>query len=252
MFSVVQAGYTAAWQNLAFDEALVRAGPDRPTVWLWRNRRCVVLGRGQRAEREVDLAACSAAGVPVLRRGSGGGTVYHDEGNLNITLAAPRDRDAFAVLGAVLVNALAAQGLTARLGRRGVFLGSEKLCGFAALRTATGVLAHASMLCSTPPGPVSRYLAGAPTDPGPLDSERSPVTSLVAHGATARPERFVLAAMAEEFGSPRHRAASEPERRQQALLAYRRYGFGPWHLTGQQNATKEKVWTPTPEWTCTG
>src|SRR5262249_757521 len=75
--------------NLALEEALARAGTPRPVLRIWQNAACVVIGRAQRPEREVNLAACAANGVPVLRRASGGGTVYQDLGNLNISLAVP-------------------------------------------------------------------------------------------------------------------------------------------------------------------
>src|SRR5512146_1431333 len=76
-------------RNLALEEALVRAVPPAPLLRIWQNEPCVVLGRGQQPGREADLAACAACGVPVLRRASGGGAVYHDLGNLNITVAVP-------------------------------------------------------------------------------------------------------------------------------------------------------------------
>src|SRR6266536_4798930 len=75
--------------NLALEEALVRAVPLRPLLRIWQNGACVVIGRGQRVSREANMAACARVGVPVLRRASGGGTVYHDLGNLNISLAVP-------------------------------------------------------------------------------------------------------------------------------------------------------------------
>lgn len=49
----------------------------------------VVLGFGNRAEEEVNLAACAAAGVPVGRRISGGGTVVLGPGCLAYTLVLP-------------------------------------------------------------------------------------------------------------------------------------------------------------------
>jgi len=79
--------------NLALEEALLRLhGQSRyhATVRFWRNPRSVVLGRGQRAEDEVNLVYCGEHGITVCRRMSGGGTVYHDEGNLNVSLLVPR------------------------------------------------------------------------------------------------------------------------------------------------------------------
>src|SRR6516165_10781626 len=45
---------------LALEEALVRAVPPAPVLRIWQNDACVVLGRGQRLEREVNLAAATA------------------------------------------------------------------------------------------------------------------------------------------------------------------------------------------------
>ncbi|MDW7711530.1 MAG: hypothetical protein SCH98_13760 [Deferrisomatales bacterium] len=47
----------------------------------------VVLGRGSRAESEVDAAACEADGVPLLRRRGGGGAVVLGPGCLVASLA---------------------------------------------------------------------------------------------------------------------------------------------------------------------
>src|SRR5947207_14044583 len=68
--------------NLALEEALARAGPPSPLLRIWQNESCVVIGRAQRAAREVNLAACAAGGVPVLRPASGGGTAVPDQANL--------------------------------------------------------------------------------------------------------------------------------------------------------------------------
>ncbi len=53
---------------------------------VWRNDRCVVLGRFLKPEEEVRLHAAAEMGIPVLKRISGGGAVYQDLGNLNYSL----------------------------------------------------------------------------------------------------------------------------------------------------------------------
>src|SRR5262249_4638175 len=137
--------------NLALEEALARAGPPSPLLPVWQNESCVGIRRGQRAAREVDLAACAASGVPVLRRASGGGTVFQDLGNLNISLAVPGRAPGLAADLADLVAAvIAGLGLMTRAAERGVFVGPAKVSGLASHVTRDGSLAHATLLVTTP------------------------------------------------------------------------------------------------------
>ena len=153
---------------LALDEALVRAGPARPILRPWVNPPAVVVGRHQDVGREVALRACAEDGVPVLRRASGGGTVYHDLGTLNVALVLPgRRTDAVDHLAALLLRVLHELGLPVERRSRGLFVGPVKLAGFAGLQTRPGTLAHASVLVATDPAAVGRYLAPAPGRPAP-------------------------------------------------------------------------------------
>ncbi|KAF0297303.1 Lipoyltransferase 1, mitochondrial [Amphibalanus amphitrite] len=61
-------------------------------LMVWRNAPCVVIGRHQNPWREVDTHHLHAAGMPLARRNSGGGTVYHDLGNLNLTFFSAREQ----------------------------------------------------------------------------------------------------------------------------------------------------------------
>lgn len=227
-------------ENLAFDEALLRVDPPAPVLWLWRNPLCVVVGRGQRIAREVRIEECARDGVPVLRRASGGGTVFHDPGNLNVTLVLPGPADRpLEMLGKVMSAAVDQLGLVPRLGDRGLFVDDAKLCGFAVFRTRTGLLAHSTLLVDTDASRVGAYLTSAPADPRPLDSHRSPVASLAEHGL--RPglpavTAAVRAAAGQLLGTlvPRPPSALELER-QRALL-HTRYRYPPWHADGAQRA----------------
>jgi lipoate-protein ligase A len=78
-------------ENLALDEALLDAAEageiDSGVLRVWESPTpCVVLGRSSSAAVEVDLAACGQAGVPVLRRSSGGGTILAGPGCLMYAL----------------------------------------------------------------------------------------------------------------------------------------------------------------------
>lgn len=72
--------------NLALEEYLLKhldLGDD--VFYLWRNDPCVVIGRNQNPFNEIDLRYARQNDIPVLRRISGGGAVYHDLGNINFT-----------------------------------------------------------------------------------------------------------------------------------------------------------------------
>lgn len=85
------------FQNLALEDWMYHKlnWNDRPpTLLLWRNSPCVVIGRHQNPWLECRLSSIrtAAAGgvIAVARRNSGGGTVFHDMGNLNCTFFTTR------------------------------------------------------------------------------------------------------------------------------------------------------------------
>lgn len=243
--------------NLALEEALVRAIPPAPLLRIWQNEACLVLGRGQRLEREANVPACAAAGVPVLRRASGGGTVYHDLGNLNITLAVPgRMLGLAADLAALVAGVLRRLGLVPSATKRGVFTGPVKVSGLASQLTLGATLAHATLLVTTPASRIAALLAPTPPDAHPLDSSRSPVLPLceLACGIGVPAARhLVLAEAAERYGPLSPRPATVAEMGWQERLLALRYASGIWHATGHVPAdwTEEARWTRKPAVSCT-
>jgi lipoate---protein ligase len=71
-----------AFMNMAVDEAILRARaaetvPNTLRFYRWKPS-AVSIGKFQKIENEVNLDNCRKLGVDVVRRISGGGTVYHD------------------------------------------------------------------------------------------------------------------------------------------------------------------------------
>ena len=82
---VLNDGWDPYW-NLAIENHLLESVvPNEVTLMLWHNRRTVVIGRNQNPYSECDVEAIGADGGYVARRTTGGGAVYHDEGNLNFS-----------------------------------------------------------------------------------------------------------------------------------------------------------------------
>ncbi len=75
----------SAFMNMAIDEAILRqrvlgAVPNTLRFYRWKPS-AVSIGKFQKVENEVNLANCRKLGVDLVRRISGGGTVYHDAEN---------------------------------------------------------------------------------------------------------------------------------------------------------------------------
>ncbi|KAL1411272.1 hypothetical protein Q8F55_002223 [Vanrija albida] len=82
---------TNPWFNLSYEDWLLRNTPvSQPLLFIYRNEQCVVIGRNQNPWKETTPRQLLADGIPLVRRRSGGGTVYHDMGNTNFSIMLPR------------------------------------------------------------------------------------------------------------------------------------------------------------------
>jgi lipoate---protein ligase len=70
--------------NLAIEELLLKNSKEEYLI-LGINFPSVVIGKHQLTHREINTKFIIENDIPVIRRISGGGTVFHDKGNLNFT-----------------------------------------------------------------------------------------------------------------------------------------------------------------------
>jgi lipoate-protein ligase A len=157
-------------ENLALDEALLIAaeeGTGGELLRLWESPvLAVVVGSGGSVPIDVNLAACAADGVPVLRRASGGGTVLLGPGCLCFSLVLGYDHApglneipaSNRYILARIVNALNPT-VSARLeGTSDLALGGVKFSGNAQQRKRRFFLHHGTLLCGFTLAPITKYL----------------------------------------------------------------------------------------------
>ncbi|KAI9902086.1 hypothetical protein N3K66_003903 [Trichothecium roseum] len=197
--------------NLSLEHRLLQTShPDSTVLVLYVNRPTVVFGRNQNPWLEVNLAKLSAAGVSaagsrravgLLRRRSGGGTVFHDEGNVNFGVICPPaafDRDRHAEMVARALRRLGQP--TARVNERhdividvdgnGTLDGkgqasnkkeTRKVSGSAYKLTRLRSLHHGTCLVDSPNLGLISPLLRSPAEPyvkaRGVDSVRSPVAN---------------------------------------------------------------------------
>lgn len=125
---------TDPYFNLAAEEALLTLSCD-DTVIVWRNSPAVVIGRNQNAYAEFRRSYAEENGIKLVRRLTGGGAVFHDCGNINISFItnySGKGAD-YAEAAAPIVELLHSLGIDARAGgRNDVAAGGAKISGFAA------------------------------------------------------------------------------------------------------------------------
>ena len=138
--------------NQAFEEYVFeRVAPEATLIVLWRNAPAVVCGCYQNAFAEVDMLRAKEQDVKVIRRISGGGTVYHDLGNVNYSVIAPADGAVdYARFIAPVAEALNKLGIPAAMNRTcDIAVNGLKVSG-SAQKTAKGrVLHHGTLLYDT-------------------------------------------------------------------------------------------------------
>ncbi len=142
---------TDPYQNLAVEEYLFK-NSEEDIFMLWQNRPSVIIGKNQNAYAEVELAYAEEKGIDICRRITGGGAVYHDEGNLNYTFITNTGGEHtldYAYFARPIISALASFGVTATLsGRNDLECGGKKISGNAQAVSGGRILHHGTLLFS--------------------------------------------------------------------------------------------------------
>ena len=174
-----------AYFNLASEEYLLKQ-TDGYYFYLWINAPSVIVGVNQNAIEEVNLAYTEKAGVKVVRRLTGGGTVFHDNGNLCYTVIAPFNdtENAYKKFTAPVIEYLNSLGVKAEFsGRNDITVGGQKISGNAQTVYGNRIMHHGTLLFSSDMSGLSKALnpSKLKMQSKGIKSVRARVTNIVEH-----------------------------------------------------------------------
>ena len=156
---------TNPYWNVAVENWLV-SQPDTDCVvmHLWKNRRTVVIGQNQNPYAECNVDMLAADGGYVMRRTTGGGAVYHDDGNINFSFVAPYPLYDQQRQFEVIAEALRPFGLeTVISGRNDLLCSGRKFSGNAFSKGQHQRLHHGTILIKGNMDDLARYLKVKPS-----------------------------------------------------------------------------------------
>jgi lipoate-protein ligase A len=160
---------TNPYLNLATEDWIFNdMSCDSRVLFLWKNDKSIIVGRGQNVWSECLTEQAKSDGVSLVRRHSGGGAVYQDLGNSCFTFMRPKEagrstKELYAENNEILTGALAKLGVTATAsGRNDLLVEHEgepyKISGSAFKEKKDRCFHHGTMLLNVDLQRLSRYL----------------------------------------------------------------------------------------------
>lgn len=179
--NIVVSPFKNPFINLAVEDYLLRHSAHLPILFFYVNRPCVVLGRFQNPWVETNLKYLVKEDIWLVRRQSGGGCVYHDEGNLNFSFITPEpliDRKKHVTL---LQEAFLRADIQLEISpRHDLWLEGKKISGSAFKQTKMGSFHHGTFLVNSDLDKLEEALKHSlvPKESKSIASVRSKVISL--------------------------------------------------------------------------
>lgn len=156
---VVQSKSLNVYRNLAIEEWLLENVSQVPVLFLYVNDPCVVIGKNQNPWRECRLSLMEEEGVLLARRISGGGAVYHDPGNLNVSVMVERTEYVEQKQYDFIFQCLEAFGIqSSKLGKNSLAVDELKYSGQAFCHRRGRTLHHGTILVDADLARLGRYL----------------------------------------------------------------------------------------------
>ena len=195
--------------NLALEEYALRSLPkDHSYFMLWQNDPAVIIGAGQNTIDEINAGFIRRHGIHVVRRRSGGGAVYHDQGNLNFSFITDRAGGGafdFKRFTRPVIRTLHKLGVGSAFSQRNdLLIASRKFSGNAQYVTRDRLLHHGTLLLHSDLDNLqgALHVSDDKIKSKGIQSVRSRVTNISEHLGERIPvewfKHLLLAAIAEE------------------------------------------------------
>ena len=181
---------TDPYFNLAAEEYLLKQFDD-DIFTLWRNDNAIIVGKHQNTLAEINVDVVNEKNIKVIRRLSGGGTVFHDLGNLNFTfITNAKNKDEikidFKFFTLPIIEVLKTLGVNAEFsGRNDLLIDGMKISGNAEhiYHQKKRTLHHGTLLYASQIADLSAALKVNPLkfEDKAVKSVRSRVTNISSH-----------------------------------------------------------------------
>ena len=242
--------YPSAFLNLAVEETIGRnfsiGSRTQPTIRLWVNPKSVILGRFQSVRSEVDLVQCHLNDVQIVRRFTGGGAVFHDEGTLNLTITSARPESSLLEFQEtnlrLVLDALDKLGVRCSASPpNSILIKGRKICGAACAVGINFGIWHCSVLVDTDVQLLESTLAPSrsKTKSRFVRSRWQPVTTL-SHVLCRRVDVSEVALILEStvearFGNKLESSGLSTEERECLQVLYtQKYSLDEWNMEGER------------------
>lgn len=140
---------TNPYYNLALEEYILKEFSEECFI-LWQNSPSIIVGKNQNTLSEINADYVREHNIPVVRRLSGGGTVFHDLGNLNFTFIVNDTENSFVDFKKFtlpIIEVLQKLAVNAELsGRNDLTIGGKKFSGNAQYKFRSRLLHHGTLL----------------------------------------------------------------------------------------------------------